>query len=120
MEIFVNTSCKNAPKKERTIDLVLAFIKKDEAVLKTLVTKDFTYHTVGDKTYYNLNNLSDFLNSYNIEKITIDNALSHGNGAMAEGIIILKDTKNVRFCLVTQFKSTLNNALIKSAHCYFV
>ena len=65
MEIFVNTSCKNAPKKERTIDLVLAFLKKDEAVLKTLVTKDFTYHTVGDKTYYNLNNLSDFLNSYN-------------------------------------------------------
>jgi len=55
-----------------------------------------------------------------VMELNIENALSHGNGAMCEGTMIFEDGSLVYFCNVVKFVNTSKDALVKEAHTYFV
>lgn len=113
--------CGNAPKMERVIDLTLALAERDVAVVKTHVREDFVWRTVGADDEITYDQLADVLpNRPAVDKVTVENALSHGNGAMCEGLLEFADGDQLRFCMVVEFVNTGKDALVKTAHTYYV
>jgi hypothetical protein len=112
--------CGNAPKMERVIDLTIALTDKNAAEAKRHIREDFVWNEVGEGEIANYNNLDEVLSKRpDVSKITVNNALSHGNGAMCEGILEFEDGDKLYFCAVARFASTTKDALIKEIHFYF-
>ena len=112
--------CGNAPKMERVIDLTLALAERDAAAVNTHVREDFVWRTVGADDEITYDQLADVLPSRPaVDKVTIENALSHGNGAMYEGLLEFTDGDQLRFCMVVEFVNTGKDALAKAAHTYY-
>lgn len=121
MKIEVMFHCGNAPKMERVIDLTIALSKKDIDAVKTHVREDFTWRIVGENHIVKLDQLSQTLiTKPQILELTVENALSHGKGAMCEGVITFDNGLTYVFCNVVQFVNTASDALIKEAHTYFI
>lgn len=121
MKKDVMVRCKNAPKMERVIDLMLALAGKDLEAVKKLVREDFTWQRIGNPERVTFDEWIDVFSTWpDIDEIAIQNALSHGNGAMCEGEIMEVTGKKSSFCLVVTFVNTAKDALIKKAHIYVV
>lgn len=114
--------CGNAPKMERVIDLAVALAERKFTAVTPLVREDFTWRIVGEKDVTTYDQLAEMLNSLEskVAEIHVENALSHGNGAMCEGTLYFNDGKIYYFCHVAKFTSTTKDALIKSLHTYMV
>lgn len=121
MKTNVMFHCGNAPKMERVIDLTIALAKKDFDAVKPHVCEDFVWTTVGGDETIHYNQIRQKLSLRpEIKTLIISNALSHGNGAMCEGEIVFSDGDRLSFCMVVEFANTAKDALVKSAHTYFV
>jgi len=113
--------CGNAPKMERVVELTIALAKKDVNLVKLHVREDFVWKSVGKDEVIPLDELTDALElKPTVMELNIENALSHGNGAMCEGTISFEDGSLVYFCNVVKFVNTAKDALVKEAHTYFV
>lgn len=121
MKIDVMFNCGNAPKMERVVDLTIAFAKKDADAVKSHVREDFVWKTVGKDEVISYDDLESVLPKRpDVKALHVENALSHGNGAMCEGKITFEDGDRLHFCTVVKFVNTAKNALIKEAHSYYV
>lgn len=121
MEAEVMVHCGNSPKMERVIDLTTALAEKDVESVKSYVREDFVWKTIGSEEVISFEDLSQKLPARpTVLKMTIQNALSHGKGAMCEGTLSFEDEDTIFFCNVVQFVNTAKDALIKEAHTYFV
>lgn len=118
-EVFPN--CGNSPKLAAVIDLSLSLISGDVEKIIALVREDFTYSAVGSDHSLNYTDVKSGMPIFSSpSKIVIESGLSHGNGAMCEGIIKLNNGKIVNFCFVATFVNTARDALIKKLHAYYV
>lgn len=121
MKVDVMFHCGNAPKMERVIDLTIAMANKNLNQIKAHVREDFKWKIVGEEVLFSLEDMSQVLaNKPKVSAIKIENALSHGNGAMCEGILTLDHGNTLRFCHVVTFVNTAKNAQIKEAHTYLI
>lgn len=120
MRTEVMFHCGNAPKMERVIDLTVALARKDFGSVKPHVREDFVWATVGDDNVISFDDLADALSERpDVTELKIENALSHGNGAMCEGTLLFEDGDLLHFCNVVKFVNTAKDALVKEAHTYF-
>ena len=121
MNTEVMFHCGNAPKMERVIELTIALAGRDENAAKVHLREDFVWTEVGAGKIADYSTLGDSLSRRQpVSIIKIDNGLSHGNGAMCEGVIEYTDNKSFYFCSVAQFVNTAKNALVKSLHVYVI
>lgn len=121
MKTEVMVHCGNAPKMEQVIELTIALAKKDVNLVKSHVREDFVWKTVGKNDVISFDNLTrELAKRPDVTEIKVENALSHGNGAMCEGILSFEDGNLLYFCNVVKFVNTAKDALIKEAHTYFV
>lgn len=121
MKTEVMFHCGNAPKMERVIDLTIALASKDSDTAKQHIREDFVWTTVGTHETISFDDLSQQLSVRpDVAELKIENALSHGNGAMCEGKLFFKDGDILDFCNVVTFVNTAKDALIKKAHTYFI
>ena len=121
MKMEIMFRCGNAPKMERVIELTVALAKNDLSLIEENVRQDFNWKIIGEDESFSLINIAFGLEKWsNVSKLTIENALSHGNGAMCEGELLLENGKILYFCNVVKFVSTAKDALIKEAHTYFI
>lgn len=121
MKIKVMFHCGNAPKMERVIELTIALAKKDVNLVKSHVCKNFVWKTVGKDDVISFDDLSQELAKRpTVTELNVENALSHGNGAMCEGTFSFEDGGRLYFCNVVKFVNTAKDALVKEAHTYFV
>jgi hypothetical protein len=121
METKVMVHCGNAPKMERVIELTIALAKKDANLVKSHVREDFVWKTVGMDDVISFDDLTkELAKRPAVKELSVENALSHGNGAMCEGTISFEDGDILYFCNVVKFVNTAKDALIKEAHTYFV
>ena len=121
MKTEVMFHCGNAPKLERVIDLTLALAARDAGAAKTHLREDFVWTEVGGGEIANYDQLDHVLAARPaVSGIKVENGLSHGNGAMCEGILDFPDGSSLHFCSVATFVNTAKNALVKKLHMYFV
>lgn len=121
MKIEVMFHCGNAPKMERVIELTIALARKDVNMVKLHVRDDFIWKTIGKDDVISFNDLNQELSKRSsVTELIVENALSHGNGAMCEGTLLIEDGSLLFFCNVVKFVNTAKDALIKEAHTYFV
>ncbi len=120
MQKKILVHCGNAPKMERVIDLTVALAARDVAGVQRHVRDDFVWSHASGDTILTYASLGDTLPGRpEVAKLSVDNALSHGNGAMAEGELEFADGDRLRYCMVVQFTSTAKDAVVKAAHTYF-
>lgn len=113
--------CGNAPKMERVIDLTVALAARDVDGVFVHVRDDFVWTDANGETIVKYAQLQDILLVRpEVRRVSVDNALSHGNGAMCEGVLEFTDGDRLRYCMVVQFVNTAKDALVKSAHTYFI
>ena len=121
MKVDVMFRCGNAPKMERVIDLTIAIANKNLNQIKAHVREDFKWKIVGEEVVFSLDEITQVLAKKPIiSAIKVENALSHGNGAMCEGILTLDHGDILHFCNVVTFVNTAKDALIKEAHTYLI
>ncbi|MFT4147534.1 MAG: hypothetical protein QM632_01885 [Micrococcaceae bacterium] len=121
METKVFFSCNNAPKMARIVDISIAIAERDIEALKPHVRDDFTLSIVGTDLNYTLDELVHELpKDPAVKTIEVTNALSHGNGGMAEGTMERTNGTRYQFCHVARFVNTAKDALVKNVHMYFV
>lgn len=121
MKTDILAYCGNAPKMQRVIDLTIALAKRDEKAVQQHVREDFVWSTVGVNEMLTYDELAVKLPARPaVKKITVINAMSHGNAAMCEGELVFEGGDTLLFCNVVQYVNTAKDALIKTAHTYFV
>lgn len=121
MKTEVMDHCGNSPKIEQVIELTIGLAKKDVSLVKSHVREDFVWKTVGSDDIISFDDLSKKLSKRpTVSELKVENALSHGNGAMCEGTLLFEDGDSLYFCNVVKFVSTVKDALIKESHTYFV
>lgn len=121
MKTEVMFHCGNAPKMERVIELTIALAKKDVNLVRANVREDFVWKTVGKDDVISFDDLTqELLKRPTVTELKVENALSHGNGAMCEGTLLFEDGGLLYFCNVVKFVNTAKDALVKEAHTYFV
>ena len=98
-----------------------ALVKRDEKAVRQHVHEDFVWSTVGTSETLTYDEFATKLPARpTVKKLTVTNAMSHGNAAMCEGELVFEDGGTLLFCNVVQYTSTAKDALIKEAHTYFV
>lgn len=121
IKIDVMVHCGNAPKMERVINLTLALLIKDVTEAKKHIRDDFIWNDIGSGITVQFKNLKNGLPKIqDVKMIKIDNGLSHGNGAMCEGLLEFENDASLHFCFVAKFVSTARGAAIKELHSYFI
>lgn len=121
MKANVMFHCGNAPKMETVINLTIALAKKDAAEAQKHVREDFTWKTVGKDDTIKYEELATELPKRPaVKELTVENALSHGDGAMCEGTLVFEDGDELYFCNVVKFVNTAKDALVKGMYSYFV
>lgn len=113
--------CGNAPKIERVIDMTVALAARSASEVHTHVREDFVWSDASGVEILKYESLDEVLQQRpEVKKISVDNALSHGNGAMCEGELEFTDGDRLRYCMVAKFVNTAKDALVKEAHTYFL
>ena len=121
MKQTVFPNCGNAPKMGAVVDLMIALADRDANAVQHLTREDFVYQAVGRDDHMDYEALaSELPKRPAVSSITVDNGMSHGNGAMCEGTLEFADSDTLRFCAVAKFTSTARDALIKQLHVYYV
>lgn len=121
MKTEVMVHCGNSPKMQRVIDLTVALAGKDVESVESYVREDFVWKTVGEEDDISYEALKQKLTDRpTVTELNVDNALSHGNGAMCEGTLSFENGDTLYFCNVVTFVNTAKDALIKETHTYYV
>lgn len=98
MKVGVLVHCGNAPKMQRVIYLTVALAKKDVDGVKSHVREDFVWRTVGSDEVLSFDDLPKELEKRpSVSELHVENALSHGNGAMSEGTLSFEDGDRLNF-----------------------
>lgn len=123
VKINVKTDCGNAPKKEFIRDFEIAYIKKDRTKILQSLDSNIEWNIVGNTKLIGREEVEKSLDKMlgdEFTEFTIENIITHGNVASANGTIHLKDGGTVEFCDVFKFTSHAKDAKLKKISSYVV
>lgn len=122
MEVSVYTHCGNSPKVEALIELMTALCHADAQKIEQGVDRNVQWNLLGNltQTYYYKDITTGKKLLPGIGVLNIDNALSHGRGAMCEGRIEYTYGETEAFVSVATFTNVTRTAVVKYLRTYCV
>jgi hypothetical protein len=123
VKINIREDCGNAPKKLFLKDFLVAIVRNDSAFISRNTTDDIRWNRVGDQS---IDKKQDILaelqrsRSDEVAELTINTIVTHGYNGAVDGVLKFKNGKTVAFCDVYQFRSSTNNAPIRSVTTYAI
>ena len=121
--IIVHEDCGNAPKKLFLKNFIAAIVNGDQAFISGTTTDDIAWNFAGgDRITGKQNVLTELQKSRsdNVEELIINTIITHGYNGAVEGLFKYKTGRTVAFCDVYQFRTSTNNAPIKSVTTYAI
>lgn len=122
VEVLVETSCNNAPKKALLRDIMIAFINDDISFLLEWLADDVSWKIIGKRTYESKRIVEKALRELKIDSIQtmkIENIITHGNVASLNGLLELKN-ETIHFCHVFRFNGFGKKAKINYITSYII
>lgn len=122
-KIIVQEDCGNAPKKILLKELNIAFAQGDTEKILFYFTDDVEWESVGEKKLKGKENFRKEignLKQVDVVILKIENIITHGWIASANGEIHLKNGKKFAFCDVYVFNSAAKNGKIKEIKSYCI
>jgi len=122
-KIIVEEDCGNAPKRLLLKELNIAFARGDSEKILSFVADDIVWESVGEKQLKGIENFRKELESMKqmeVEVLKIENIITHGWLASANGEIYLKNGRKFAFCDVYIFNSAAKTAKIKAIKSYSI
>lgn len=123
MEVISAGDCGNAPKKKLLRDFTISFVEGKIDDCLEWMTDEVVFHDVGRKRMYGKKNIAAYwhlLFQANIEKLHIENIITHGNVASVNGEITKEDNNVLHFCFVYHFNGFGKKAKIKEITSYLI
>ena len=114
LDVTVNTSCKNSPKREFLKDWNIAFVEGNSAFVLGSVSNDVTWNMVGDKVIQGTETFEQALAEMKMDKatvLTLDKTVTHGKEGAVNGEIVTQGGKHFAFCDVYEFTKTTGTTL---------
>ena len=122
LDVTVNTSCKNSPKREFLKDWNIAFVEGNSAFVLDSVSDDVTWNMVGDKVTQGKEAFEQALAEMKSDKataLTLGKIVTHGKEGAVNGVIVTEDGKHDAFCDVYEFTKT-TGTILKSIVSYVI
>lgn len=122
-KIIVEEDCGNAPKKLLLKELNIAFARGDSEKILSYVTDNIEWESVGEKQLKGIENFRkevEDLKQVEVAALKIENIITHGWIASANGEIHLKTGKKFAFCDVYVFNSAAKTGKIKAIKSYCI
>lgn len=121
-EISIEENCGNSPRKQFLSDFYVAFAERDEEAIRSMLTDDVRLAIVGEETLDGRQSVVDSMDLFldGISEITVDNIITHGDTAAANGVITADNGDTHAFCEVFTFEGHTKDANIKSIDSYVI
>lgn len=121
-EISIEENCGNSPRKQFLSDFYVAFVERDEEVIRSMLTDDVRLTIVGEEPLDGRQSVVDSMDLFldGISEITVDNIIPHGDMAAVNGVITADNGDTHAFCEVFKFEGHTKDANIKSIDSYVV
>lgn len=122
-KIIVEEDCGNAPKKLLLKELNIAFARGDVENILSYVTDDIVWESVGEKQLKGIENFRNELENLKqveVAELKIENIITHGWIASANGIMHMKSGEKFAFCDVYVFNSAAKTGKIKAIKSYCI
>lgn len=123
LKVICAEDCGNAPKKSLLKELTVAYARHDFDFCATWFSDHVAWDIIGDKR---ISGKVEFLeelkkrSSAQVEELTIDNIITHGNVASVNGTYLFHNGETLAFCDVYQFAGFGKKAKIKAVTSYFI
>ena len=118
LNVTVNTSCKNSPKREFLKDWNIAFAEGNSAFVLGSVGDDVIWNIVGDKVIVGkaaFENTFAEMKTNKATALTLHKIVIHGKEGTVNGAIVVENGKHYAFCDVYEFtnaKGTTINSIM--------
>ncbi len=122
LDVTVNTSCKNSPKREFLKDWNIAFAGANSTLVLDNVSDDVTWNIVGDKVIQGKEVFEQALEETKMNKataLTLHKIVTHGKEGAVNGAVVTENGKHYAFCDVYEFTNT-KGTIIKSIASYVI
>ncbi|SHJ07051.1 SnoaL-like domain-containing protein [Tangfeifania diversioriginum] len=121
--IIVEEDCGNSPRKHLLKEFNIAFARGDVENILSYVTDDIAWESVGEKRLEGIENFRKELESLKqveVAELKIENIITHGWIASANGIMHMKNGQTFDFCDVYIFSSAAKNGKLKAIKSYCI
>lgn len=122
LNVTVNTSCKNSPKREFLKDWNIAFAEGNSSFVLDSVSEDVTWNRVGDSLIQGNEAFAEALaemESNEATEFVLHKIVTHGKDGAVNGLIVTKNGEQHAFCDVYEFTNTTGTT-IKSIVSYVI
>ncbi len=122
-EITVEERCGNSPRKQFLKEFYVAFAKADIEDIRSRLTDDIRLTVVGDVTVNGKQDVTDLLTGMLDEELTeirVDNIITHGYTAAANGVLRAANGDTHAFCEVFTFDGATKTADIEAIDSYVI
>jgi ketosteroid isomerase-like protein len=122
-KIIVGEDCGNSPRKHLLKELNIAFARGDVENILSYVTDDIVWESVGEKQLKGIENFRNELENLKqveVSELKIENIITHGWIASANGIMHMKTGEKFDFCDVYAFNSASKTGKIKAIKSYCI
>lgn len=122
LNVTVNTSCKNSPKREFLKDWNIAFAKGNGTFVLDSVSDDVTWNRVGEKVTRGKEAFAKALEEIETAEATeliLDKIVTHGKEGAVNGTMVMENGEHYAFCDVYEFTNT-KGTTIKSIASYVI
>lgn len=123
MEITVEESCGNSPRKQFLKEFYVAIAEADIDDVLSRMTDDVRWTIVGETMVEEKQNVERLLERMLAEEyteITVDNIITHGYTAAANGVMKIEDGDTHAFCEVFTFDGATKTADIEAVDSYVI
>lgn len=122
-EITVEESCGNSPRKQFLKEFYVALAEEDVEDILSRMTDDVRWTVVGEVTTEEKQNVADLLDGMLDEEYTeirVDNIITHGYTAAANGVTEVANGDTHAFCEVFTFDGATKTADIEAIDSYVI
>jgi hypothetical protein len=122
-KIIVEEDCGNSPRKLLLQELNIAFARGDVENILSYVTDEIAWESVGEKQLKGIENFRNELESLKqveVAELKIENIITHGWIASANGTMHMKTGEKFAFCDVYAFNSATKNGKLKAIKSYCI
>lgn len=122
-KIIVEEDCGNSPRRLMLKKLNISFARGDAENILSHVTNDIVWESVGGKQLVGIENVRselETLKEIQVAKLEIENIITHGKAASANGMIRMENGKKYAFCDVYLFNNSSKNGKIKGIKSYCI
>ncbi len=124
VKVICKEDCGNAPKKLLLKELITSFANRKISKILAQVSEDVVWNRVGVGKVEGIKAyalaLDESFNELHPEELVIDNILTHGNGAAANGTLTTITGKTFAFCHVYIFAGASSRSRVKEITSYSI